>query len=349
MPDKSETNNRAIGLWLYICATGVFLMAMIGAITRLTESGLSIAEWNPLMGALPPLDAGEWNRVFNLYKETPQYQDINNGMSLDEFKNIFFWEWFHRLWGRMIGLIYAVPFFYFLLRKRLPKIYTPSFWGFLALGAAQGAMGWYMVKSGLIDNPAVSHYRLAAHLLLAAALFGLMLQLAFKLRVPTAHEITSLAPLKKTARACLILAVLTMTWGAFVAGLDAGLIYNTFPMMGDYPWPSEFFDIEPLWRNAVENHAAVQFIHRVLALTTAGFIIALIVKSARFHMRPPIRRLFFLLGGVVFLQVILGICTLLSSVNIHLAIAHQAGAFILLAFLIRTNHEIPNKNYFLEP
>lgn len=347
MADQSS-HNQTIGFWLYICAASVFLMAMIGAITRLTESGLSIAEWNPVMGALPPLDVPEWNRVFDLYKETPQYKDINSGMTLDEFKNIFFWEWLHRLWGRMIGLIYALPFFYFMLRRRLPKIYLPSFWGFLILGGLQGAMGWYMVKSGLVDDPSVSPYRLAAHLLLAAALYGLMLQLAFKLRIPPAHEMANLAPLKKTIRICLALTVLTMTWGAFVAGMDAGLIYNTFPMMGDYPWPSEFFDIEPLWRNAFENHAAVQFIHRLLAMMTAFFVLLLVIKSRRFHMQSRVRWLFALLGLMVFLQVILGIGTLLSSLDIRMAVTHQAGALILLALLIRTNHETPQETYLGE-
>ena len=340
-------HNKAIGLWLYVSAASIFLMAVIGAITRLTESGLSIAEWNPVMGALPPQSPDEWNRVFDLYKQTPQYKDINNGMSLDEFKNIFFWEWFHRLWGRMIGIIYAVPFFYFLARRRLPKIYLPSFWGFLLLGGLQGAMGWYMVQSGLVDNPAVSHYRLAAHLLLAATLYGLMLHLAFKLRVETAHEMASLSPLRKNIRACFVLTVLTMIWGAFVAGLDAGLIYNSFPMMGDYPWPGEGLDLEPLWRNTVENHATVQFIHRLLAITTLLFIGWLVIKSRRFHILPRLRRIFWGLGGMALTQVILGISALLSSVDIHLAVSHQAGAFLLLAFLIRINHEIPKENYLL--
>lgn len=344
MPERTE-NHKTVGAWLYVCAASVFLMALIGAITRLTESGLSIAEWNPVMGALPPLNDAEWERVFNLYRETPQYKSVNSGMSLDDFKTIFFWEWFHRLWGRAIGVIYLVPFLFFLARRRIPRTHLASFLAILALGAFQGFMGWYMVKSGLVDNPAVSHYRLAAHLMLAVAIYALMLKLGLRLRVPPEQETIGLAPLKKRLHLCIFLALATMLWGAFVAGLDAGLIHNTFPLMGSWPWPSEMFDMKPLWKNFVENHATVQFTHRLLAVVTALATLAFVVKSRRFHVSPAMRRIFVLLGAAVIAQVILGIATLLSSVALPLAVAHQGMALVLLGLFIRINHEIPKQDF----
>lgn len=342
---RPPDDTRNAGLWLYLCAASVFVMALIGAITRLTESGLSIAEWNPLMGALPPLNEAEWERVFTLYRDTPQYKDVNNGMGLAAFKNIFFWEWFHRLWGRAIGILYAVPFLCFLLRGRLPRPYLPSFLGILALGGFQGFLGWYMVKSGLIDDPAVSHYRLAAHLMTALALYAAMLDLGLRLRVQPAPETVALAPLKKHLHICLLLTLVTMVWGAFVAGLDAGLIYNSFPLMGERPWPGEIFDMMPLWKNFIENHATVQFTHRLLALTTAVVTLSFVCKSRRFHVPIRIRRWFVCLGITVIAQVILGIATLMSSVALPLAVAHQGMAFLLLGIFIRINHELPKNNY----
>ncbi len=343
MPHKP--GHRSIAHWLYACAAAVFLMAVIGAITRLTESGLSIAEWNPVMGALPPLSESEWQRIFDIYKETPQFKQINSGMDLESFKKIFFWEWFHRLWGRAIGVLYILPFLWFLARGKLPGLYMPSFIGFFILGGLQGAMGWYMVKSGLVDNPAVSHYRLASHLFLAMLLYALMLKLALKLHIAPAQESVSLAPLKRLCRISIFLTVTTMVWGAFVAGLDAGLIYNSFPMMGDRLWPSEILFLEPAWKNFVENPPSVQFTHRVLAIITFLSIFGLVKKSGRFHLSSSVRRAFLLLGLMIFLQIGLGIATLLTAVSLPLAVGHQAGAFLLLGLLIRIDHEIPKENF----
>ncbi len=336
---------KPVAVWLYFCAFSIFAMAIIGAITRLTESGLSMVEWRPLMGALPPMDAAEWDRVFELYKTSPEYQKVNKGMSLPEFQKIFFWEWFHRFWGRAIGVIYFVPFLIFLSIKRIPRIYMPSFWGFLVLGAAQGLMGWYMVKSGLVDQPDVSHYRLAAHLGLAFLLFALLLHMAIKFSVPPSPEKAMLAPLHKPVKRALFLLIITVFYGVLVAGLKAGLIYNTFPMMGETIWPSEGLDMTPLWKNFVENHATVQFIHRLLATLTFFSILSVIVKSMNFRKSIRVSRAFGFMGFVLVIQVTLGILTLLTQVAIPLAVLHQGGAMLLLATMIWTMHELPPTDY----
>ncbi len=316
------------GLWLMGCAMMVLAMAVIGAITRLTESGLSITEWRPLIGALPPLNEAQWAHVFDLYRQTPEYLHKNKGMSLEDFQYIFFWEWFHRLWGRLIGLAFALPLIWFAVKRRIPAGYGWRFFGFLILGGLQGAMGWYMVQSGLVDRPAVSHYRLAAHLGLAFLIYALLFRTALDFIALPA----SLAPHRaeksdKTTRVlglvCLALLANTVIWGAFTAGLDAGLIYNSFPLMGGRFFPHDAGFLSPFWMNFVESHAGVQFAHRWLAMTTAAFILAYAWRVR-----------FAALGVMVVVQAGLGIATLLSHVQIGLAAAHQAGAFILLSLLI---------------
>ena len=235
---KILPNARYISNWLFFTAFMVFSMAIIGAITRLTESGLSMVEWRPLIGALPPLSEAEWQRVFDLYRETPEYQKKNFGMDIDEFKTIFFWEWFHRLWGRMIGVVYALPLFYFWLRKQIPDGYKLKLFLGLILGGMQGVMGWYMVESGLIDRPSVSHFRLAAHLSLAFIIFGYLLWVAFDLREIRASEKTTFC-LRRHGWTSLVLLAITIIWGAYVAGLDAGMVYNTWPLMGTQLIPHE--------------------------------------------------------------------------------------------------------------
>ncbi|MGM0422416.1 MAG: COX15/CtaA family protein [Pseudomonadota bacterium] len=336
---------RPVAIWLYICAAAVFLMALIGAVTRLTESGLSIVEWRPIMGTLPPLNEAEWQRVFDLYKKIPEYQNQHHWMGLDDFKNIYFWEWLHRFWGRMIGLIYAIPFFYFLIRGRIPKIYRPSFWGFLFLGAAQAVMGWYMVRSGLVELTDVSHYRLAAHLGLAFVIFCLLFDMALKLSVPKTESAITLAPLRRWTVSAFCIVFVTMIWGAFVAGLNAGLVYNSFPLMGAYPWPGEGLDMSPLWINLFENHAMVQFMHRLLAMVSVAVVLILVWKSRFFQMESRTSGLFGALAVMVVIQAGLGIATLLTQVALPLAVAHQAGAMLLIALLVWAHHETLPHSY----
>lgn len=343
-----KDSSRAIALWLFACAFAVFLMALVGAVTRLTESGLSIVTWDPVVGALPPLSDADWHREFDNYKTSPQYQKVNRGMTLPEFKKIYFWEWFHRLWGRVIGLIYALPLAWFWLRRRLPAESKPAFLGVLGLGFAQGVMGWFMVKSGLVDMPAVSHYRLAAHLSLALLLFSLILNMALKLSLPPSKQSAFLFPLYKITRRVILLLALTIFWGALVAGAKAGLVYNSFPLMGKYPWPEEGLDMVPLWINVFENHATVQFIHRALATLTLLSVLFLVGRSMNFQKSPRVSWAFGLAGFLVIVQFTLGVATLLSQLMLPLAVMHQAVAILLLGSLIWVLHELPPEDYSLD-
>ena len=323
-------SDRAIAYWLLACAAMVFAMAVIGAITRLTGSGLSMVEWRPLIGALPPLSEAEWQRVFDLYRETPEYQKINAGMGLEAFKQIFFWEWFHRLWGRSIGLVFALPFAWFWLTGRIARPLMPRLIGFLVLGGLQGLLGWYMVKSGLVDRPSVSHYRLAAHLGLAVLIYGLLVWQAWELLVRTAP--VAAAGLRRHMLAATVLVAVTMLWGAFVAGLDAGLAYNSFPLMDGHLLPPEAWNLIPIWLNPLDNTAMVQFIHRWLAIGTALVVLALWFRSR--SAEPALRLATGLAAVIAGLQVLLGIATLLAEVPVSLGAAHQAGALVLLTALL---------------
>lgn len=312
-------------------------MIIVGAITRLSESGLSMVEWRPLIGTLPPMNDAEWHRVFDLYKESPEFQKKNFWMSLADFQHIFFWEWFHRLLGRLIGMIYLLPLLFFYLKGWIPKGYKKPLLGLFLLGGAQGFMGWYMVTSGLVNEPAVSHYRLAAHLSLALLLLQSMLWLGLSLR-KQAMQIVSPpdSALYYHGLVSLCMLILTIFWGAYTAGLDAGLVYNdTFPKMGATWIPEEVWFYKPVWQNFFENHAGVQFAHRWLAI-----IITVVITSLALHAghKKRTERSFLLLAIVVFIQLSLGIMTLFSHVDLHIAATHQAGAVILLSTLIFCLH-----------
>lgn len=328
---------KALYLWLLFCCGAVFCMIIIGAITRLTGSGLSMVEWKPLMGALPPMSEAEWQRVFSLYQDSPEYKKVNFWMELSDFKQIFFWEWFHRLFGRLIGIFYALPFLVFWFLGYIPKEYRLKLLGLFFLGGAQGLMGWYMVKSGLVDNPAVSHFRLAAHLSLALVIYGVMfwLALTFKNMSATIHGKANQSVFRFGCVAMIFL-IVTILWGAFTAGLDAGLVYNdSFPMMGGRWIPEEVFMHDPLWVSFIEDHAGVQFIHRWLAMSTMVVVISYTFFAMR---RGYLQKCFIALGFFVFIQVGLGVATLLSGVSLHPAVAHQGGAVILLSLLIACLH-----------
>jgi len=341
---------RRIALWLFACAGMVLAMAVIGAITRLTESGLSMVEWRPLIGALPPLSEAEWQRVFDLYRQTPEYRLKNAGMTLDAFRTIFFWEWFHRLWGRLIGLAFALPLAVFWATGAIRRVgHVPHLgWklaGLLVLGGLQGVMGWVMVQSGLVDRPSVSQYRLAAHLGLAFAIFALLLWVGLRVLErpgadrPAAIPEPARAALKRHAAAALAVVGVTVAWGALVAGIDAGLAYNTWPLMAGQLVPPGALSIEPAWLNPTENTALVQFLHRWLAIAAAGVVLALAWRLARADggaLRGPA----LALAAAACLQVALGIATLLSVVWIPLAAAHQAGAFVLVGLLVHGLHRL---------
>ena len=328
----ARETDRAVALWLYICCATIFAMVVLGGLTRLTGSGLSMATWRPVTGWLPPLDAAGWEAAFALYRETPEFRRVNFWMTVDDFRSIFWLEYLHRLWGRLIGLVFAVPAVWFALRGRLGRRLGMALGIAFLLGAAQGALGWYMVQSGLVDRPEVSHYRLAAHLLLALAVYGFLLWLALGLTHRRAPGGTHGAHLG------LIVAgiALTAIWGAFTAGLDAGHIHPSFPLMDGSLVPPEAFSIAPWTADLTGNPATVQFVHRWLAILVLAAILALWWRAR--HAPRGERRAYDMLAGMGLLQAALGIATLLLGVPLTVAALHQAGAVVLLSLAIYALH-----------
>jgi len=325
--------NRAIAIWLFACAAMVFAMVVIGGITRLTGSGLSMVEWRPVYGFLPPLSAEAWQRVFELYRATPQYLEVNAGMTVEAFRGIFWWEYFHRLWGRIIGLVFFLPFLWFLIRGRVRGLLALKLFGIFLLGGAQGALGWYMVKSGLVDIPEVSQYRLAAHFFMAFLIYGLLIWTALSLLYPERNAIGDARHhrIRQLAIAALALVAITVVSGAFVAGTDAGFIFNTFPLMDGRIIPPGYF--EDLWAS-FEDLATIQFNHRVLALVTFATVICVWWQSRWLALIPRARRAANVLFIAAVGQVAIGITTLLMVVPVYMGATHQAGALVLFTATI---------------
>jgi cytochrome c oxidase assembly protein subunit 15 len=315
-------------------------MVVVGGITRLTHSGLSIVEWQPLVGALPPLDEREWQDTFAKYRETPEFKLRNHDMTLAGFKGIFFWEYFHRLLGRLVGVVFFVPFLYFLARGRIRGGLAWKLAVIFVLGGLQGALGWYMVKSGLVDDPRVSPIRLAAHLGMAFLLFALMLWTAMGLlaRRRASGDAPRSRLLATIVAAVVFVQVLT---GALVAGIHAGFAYNTWPLMNGQWVPDEILMIEPWWNNFIYNMATVQFDHRGVAYLIAALAVA-VWASVRSEAAPQqqARRWAGILLGAVIVQISLGIATLLARVPISLAAVHQAGAMIVFASALALRHAL---------
>jgi len=328
-----ENNERALGIWLLVCCAVLLALILLGGATRLTGSGLSMVHWQPL-NVLPPISETAWLEEFEAYRQSPEYQMVNRGMALDEFKVIFWYEFGHRLLARGLGVVFALPLAWFMWRRMVPARLRWPLLGLLALGGAQGYMGWYMVQSGLVDIPRVSPYRLAAHLGLALIIFAIMLRLALGLLWPRTGE-TSAPGLRRGIRLTLALTAFTIVSGAFVAGLKAGLVYNTFPLMAGRLVPEGIFGLEPLWRNFFENPATVQFIHRLLAISTLAAVAALWWRSRRLSSDDwLLRRGLTVLLVVALAQVGLGIATLLLYVPVTIGTIHQGGAVVLLATLL---------------
>jgi cytochrome c oxidase assembly protein subunit 15 len=329
---------RPVAIWLLVCCAMIFAMVVIGGVTRLTWSGLSITEWQPVTGIVPPLSAADWNAEFAKYQQTSQYKLLNAGMSLAEFKTIFLWEYVHRLWGRLIGFFYLLPLLYFIARRRIPLRLARPLGGIFALGAAQGALGWWMVESGLADRIEVSQYRLTAHLGLALVIYAATLWTALGLIEAPGGG----APRRMRHGAELVLGLvsLTIVAGGFVAGLNGGLSYNTFPLMDGRFVPADYAQLAPFVRNWFENVAAVQFDHRVLAMTTVAAVVALWLGGRRAALPSPARLALHVVLAVALLQLTLGVSTLLLVVPIPLAAAHQAGAVLLLTAAIVLTHRL---------
>lgn len=317
-------------IWLYVVAAMIAAMVLVGGATRLTDSGLSITEWKPVTGIVPPLSEADWSDAFAKYRQIPEYSQINRGMSLGEFKSIFWWEWAHRFLGRMIGFAFLLPFLYFLVTGRIPRSLAPRLGFIFLLGALQGGLGWFMVASGLVDRVDVSQYRLAAHLSLAVFIFAAIVWVAEGLRSPLGR---APAPaLKWSAWALAVLVAIQIVAGGFVAGLDAGLGYPTWPLMDGKFIPDGLLFADPWWRNFFESVLTVQFTHRMIGYAV---VLAALFHAARSFFVGRSRRA-LLLGALACVQMGLGIWTLLSGVDLHVALTHQAGAIVLVALL--TSH-----------
>ena len=334
---SSDLPHPSVGWWLVGIAGMVFVMVVIGALTRLTDSGLSMVDWRPITGWLPPLTHDEWQKAFDAYRQFPEYAKINAGMSLFEFQEIFWLEFIHRVWGRLIGIAFALPMIYFFVRRMIPLGFAPRIIGLFLLGGAQGFMGWYMVQSGLIDRPDVSQYRLTAHLGLAFAIYLALIWTALDILRPRRP---GLGTLSVRLLGALALVFLTAMSGGFVAGLDAGLTYNTFPLMDGQLVPPGYLVYEPAWKSLFEDIPTVQFNHRLLATITGIAVLIVCVKSLGAVETPAARRGLMWSNALVLGQYALGIATLLSVVAIPLATLHQATALALMTALVFSAHAV---------
>ena len=338
---RATPARRAVAVWLFVCCALVFAMVVVGGVTRLTHSGLSIVEWQPIVGTLPPLSEAQWLEAFAKYKLTPEYQKVNHGMDLAEFQSIFWWEYFHRLLGRLIGVVFLLPLLWFWWRGRIDRPLTLKLTGIFVLGGLQGAMGWYMVKSGLVDDPRVSQYRLTAHLFIALAIYAAMLWTALGLFYPGAAATTERqGRLRKFSWIITGMLAYMVITGGFVAGIRAGFAYNTFPLMNGHLVPPEIFMLDPWYLNFFNNMATVQFDHRLGAWLLAILVPWFWLRARREALTPRARFAITLLLAMLVAQITLGIATLLLVVPVPLAAAHQGGAVLLLGAALLVNHAL---------
>ncbi len=335
-------NNKSVIIWLLSGCVLLFLMVTVGGITRLTNSGLSMTDWHLVTDTFPPLTQEKWIIAFEEYKKFPEYQKINihNDFTLSDYKFIYFWEWFHRFIGRIIGLVFIVPFIYFLVKKQLDKATIKKGIILLGMGAFQGFLGWFMVKSGLIDNPDVSHFRLALHLTFAFITFAYTLWVALDLIFPNKNEV--IFPLKKIARIAIVFIIIQIIYGGFVAGLNAGLIHNHWPLMSDGQLfhDSIVLEKDSWFLRFTEGKSGVQFIHRTMAYFVVSIITFLYFKSKNYTLSTEQKNGINSLLFIVFLQFALGVFTLLYGVPLWLGLSHQITAFVLLATMTYTLHRL---------
>ena len=333
-----KRDNKKVIYWLFTGCALIFIMVVVGGITRLTHSGLSMPDYKLISGTIPPINDQQWQEAFELYKQYPEYQKLNSNISLTEFKGIFFWEWLHRVIGRAIGLVFIIPFLYFIITRQLDKSTIKKTIILLILGGFQGFLGWYMVKSGLVDRPDVSHYRLAAHLITAFVTFAFTLWVALDLIFPIKQTINK--TYRNLIRIGLAILFIQIIYGAFVAGLDAGFIHNHWPMMSEGKFMHETVLTEktPVYKNFIEGRSGVQFVHRILAFIVVISIAIIYIKGKKIavsnHQLNGLNSLLILVG----LQSLLGVLAILLQVPLWLGIAHQIGAFLLLSSMIFTLH-----------
>ena len=337
-----KKENNYVIIWLLSGCLLLFIMVVVGGITRLTNSGLSMTDWHLVTDTFPPLSEAKWSQAFEEYKKFPEYKKINihNDFTLSDYKFIYFWEWFHRLIGRIIGLAFIFPFIYFLLKKRLSRETIKKCVVLLFMGGFQGFLGWFMVRSGLIDNPDVSHFRLALHLTFAFITFAYTLWVALDLIFPNKTQI--IVPLRNLARVALVFLVIQIIYGGFVAGLNAGLIHNHWPLMSDGQLihDSVFIEQKTLFLNLVEGKSGVQFVHRTMAYVVVGLILALYFISRKYLLTILQKSAIKVLVVFVFLQFALGVFTLLYGVPLWLGLAHQIMAFFLLTAMTFSLHRL---------
>lgn len=338
MEISPAANRRAIAAWLLACCALVFAMVVVGGMTRLTHSGLSIVEWQPIVGTLPPLNEAQWEETFGKYQQTPEFRLRNHDMTLEGFKGIFWWEYFHRLLGRVIGLVYFAGFAWFLGRRRLEAGLAAKLFGIFVLGGLQGALGWYMVQSGLVDDPRVSSVRLAAHLGLAFVIHGAMLWVALGLLLRGRFPVSDAA--RRRAGFFVALVFVMVLSGALVAAIRAGFAYNTWPLMDGHLIPPDILVLDPWWQNLVHNMATVQFMHRTLALLVAATAVLVWVRVRREPPNPRARAWSHAVLAATGVQVAVGISTLVLQVPLALAAVHQAGAVVVFTCAIGLRHAL---------
>ncbi len=331
-----DNSRKQISIWLTAAFALIFIMVIVGGITRLTKSGLSMVEWHPISGAIPPTTDIEWEEEFEKYKQYPEYKKINSNMTLSQFKFIFFWEYIHRLIGRLLGIFFIIPFCWFLFKKMLNPPLIKNLLFMFFLGGLQGLFGWYMVKSGLVDTPQVSHYRLAVHLSLAFGLLSYILWVLLKINQK--HIQFSIKETKNSLKPImnwiLVILILQIIYGAFTAGLKAGYGWNTFPKMAGQWIPKGLFSISPWYLNLTENNFTVQFIHRML-----GWILSMVIPgfwsySQKFNLSDQHKKALDWILYALIIQFLLGISTLIMVVPVWLGVMHQAGAVVLLTLAV---------------
>lgn len=334
---------RAVAIWLIVCSFMVAAMVVIGGITRLTESGLSMTEWRPLVGWIPPLSEAEWQRIFDRYRQTSEYRLQFPGMDLDGFKSIFWWEYIHRVWGRLIGLVFGLPLVWFLIRRRIDRRLAPHLIALFLLGAVQGALGWWMVTSGFVDRDDVSQYRLTVHLAVAIVILGYMVWLVLGL-LSRGDRVVVLPSMRRHAYAVAGLVFLTILSGGLVAGSNAGMIYNSWPLMDGGLVPRDIGALSPVWLNPFENHATIQFDHRILAYLTAIAALAYWLRIRRQRLPARAHGAALALVAAVATQLAVGVGTLLLVVPVPLAVAHQAMAVAVFVLAVWNVWELSSRS-----
>ena len=335
----SSPYDRQIAAWLIACAVTIFGMILLGGITRLTDSGLSMVDWKPIAGIIPPLTQADWQEMFLKYQQFPEYQKTNFDMTLEEFKPIFMYEYLHRMLGRFIGILFVIPFLFFFISKRIRPGLTPKLLLLLSLGASQGLLGWYMVQSGLIDNPHVSQYRLTAHLGLAVFIYGIIFWTVMDLVSLPKYRLPHLKNFSYAITAMIFLMILS---GGLVAGTRAGIPYPTWPLMGDSFIPPGLYNLEPFWLSAFEDMLTIQFNHRIFAYIISISVVIFAFITLRAKLAPPFRIAIFSFLGILGLQVTLGISTLIFYIPIPVAAAHQVCAVALLSASLYVSHCFKN-------